>query len=377
MRAQAQRNGSARNVRQNALAYGPTSANRTKIGEAPPRWRRARGRQTRWRRVAGQRLRRLAPSAGGHARLVPRSLPTFSDRGRILRPFLSCRGAAKAGNSSSIMLQNKNTKGGQCFARGQHRPAPFKHQARERVPRMAALACAKTFAGDRENRVPRRNGMTIALTVNGNAVSVTAEPDTPLLWVLREHLKLTGTKYGCGVGRCAVPARSMSTARPSRSCQPAVSRRGRQDGHDDRRALAPTRSPAAEGLDRRAGPAMRLLPVRADHAGGRAAGDHQERRRASRSSPTWTATSAAAAPIRASCAPSNAPDWRPDHDHSRQHGAQCARHQSPADDRRLSRVVVCVRPRTRPRSMAVRHWRRPVAGSMPTSISPPTGPSRS
>ena len=44
--------------------------------------------------------------------------------------------------------------------------------------------------------------MTIALTVNGNAVSVTAEPDTPLLWVLREHLKLTGTKFGCGSGLC-------------------------------------------------------------------------------------------------------------------------------------------------------------------------------
>ena len=44
--------------------------------------------------------------------------------------------------------------------------------------------------------------MTIALTVNDKAVSVTAEPDTPLLWVLREHLKLTGTKFGCGSGLC-------------------------------------------------------------------------------------------------------------------------------------------------------------------------------
>ena len=42
--------------------------------------------------------------------------------------------------------------------------------------------------------------MTIALTVNGKAANVAAEPDTPLLWVLREHLKLTGTKFGCGVG---------------------------------------------------------------------------------------------------------------------------------------------------------------------------------
>jgi len=44
--------------------------------------------------------------------------------------------------------------------------------------------------------------VTTTLTVNGTRHSVTALPDTPLLWVLREHLKLTGTKYGCGVGQC-------------------------------------------------------------------------------------------------------------------------------------------------------------------------------
>lgn len=40
------------------------------------------------------------------------------------------------------------------------------------------------------------------LTVNGTAHEVEAEPDTPLLWVLREQLGLTGTKYGCGVAQC-------------------------------------------------------------------------------------------------------------------------------------------------------------------------------
>ena len=44
--------------------------------------------------------------------------------------------------------------------------------------------------------------ITTTLTVNGQRHSVTALPDTPLLWVLREDLKLTGTKYGCGVGQC-------------------------------------------------------------------------------------------------------------------------------------------------------------------------------
>ena len=40
------------------------------------------------------------------------------------------------------------------------------------------------------------------LTVNGKEVSVEAEPSTPLLWVLRDHLDLTGTKYGCGIAQC-------------------------------------------------------------------------------------------------------------------------------------------------------------------------------
>lgn len=38
--------------------------------------------------------------------------------------------------------------------------------------------------------------------LNGKVVSIDAEPDTPLLWVIREHLKLTGTKFGCGLGQC-------------------------------------------------------------------------------------------------------------------------------------------------------------------------------
>jgi isoquinoline 1-oxidoreductase alpha subunit len=41
-----------------------------------------------------------------------------------------------------------------------------------------------------------------SLTVNGKRQTVTALPDTPLLWVLRENLKLTGTKFGCGAGQC-------------------------------------------------------------------------------------------------------------------------------------------------------------------------------
>jgi isoquinoline 1-oxidoreductase alpha subunit len=44
--------------------------------------------------------------------------------------------------------------------------------------------------------------MAITLTVNGEARSLDIEPDTPLLWALRDSLKLTGTKFGCGVAAC-------------------------------------------------------------------------------------------------------------------------------------------------------------------------------
>jgi isoquinoline 1-oxidoreductase subunit alpha len=55
-----------------------------------------------------------------------------------------------------------------------------------------------------EARLTRQGevGMAIAFTVNGRPASVDAPPDTRLLWVIREELKLPGTKFGCGVGQC-------------------------------------------------------------------------------------------------------------------------------------------------------------------------------
>lgn len=44
--------------------------------------------------------------------------------------------------------------------------------------------------------------MQISLTVNGQPHTLEVEPDTPLLWVIREALGLTGTKYGCGIAQC-------------------------------------------------------------------------------------------------------------------------------------------------------------------------------
>ena len=60
------------------------------------------------------------------------------------------------------------------------------------------------------------------LNVNGEAVDVDVSGDTPLLWVLRDHLGLTGTKYGCGGGYCGACTVHVDGA-ATRSCQLPVS----------------------------------------------------------------------------------------------------------------------------------------------------------
>ena len=56
------------------------------------------------------------------------------------------------------------------------------------------------------------------LTVNGKPYTVNAPADTPLLWVIREHLQLTGTKFGCGVAQCGACTVHLD-GNPVRSCQ--------------------------------------------------------------------------------------------------------------------------------------------------------------
>jgi isoquinoline 1-oxidoreductase alpha subunit len=60
--------------------------------------------------------------------------------------------------------------------------------------------------------------MAVSIKVNGKTVEVDADPQTPLLWALRDHLGMTGTKFGCGIaqcGACTVHIDGVAT----RSCQ--------------------------------------------------------------------------------------------------------------------------------------------------------------
>ena len=61
------------------------------------------------------------------------------------------------------------------------------------------------------------------LLVNGQERITDADPETPLLWVLRDHLKLTGTKYGCGIGQCGA-CTVIVDGDAVRSCQLRLSR---------------------------------------------------------------------------------------------------------------------------------------------------------
>src|SRR5260370_7874459 len=64
--------------------------------------------------------------------------------------------------------------------------------------------------------------MAINFTVNGKAASTDAPPTTPLLWVIREDLKLTGTKFGCGTGLCGACMVHID-GRRAFSCQTQIS----------------------------------------------------------------------------------------------------------------------------------------------------------
>ena len=64
---------------------------------------------------------------------------------------------------------------------------------------------------------------SITLKINGQSHTVEVEPDVPLLWVIREYLQMTGTKFGCGIAQCGACTVHVD-GQPMRSCQLQVSR---------------------------------------------------------------------------------------------------------------------------------------------------------
>lgn len=63
--------------------------------------------------------------------------------------------------------------------------------------------------------------MSIALEINGETRQVEAEADTPLLWVLRDELKMTGSKFGCGIAQCGA-CTVHADGQPIRSCSTPI-----------------------------------------------------------------------------------------------------------------------------------------------------------
>lgn len=66
------------------------------------------------------------------------------------------------------------------------------------------------------------------LRINGHLLEVDADPSTPLLWALRDHLNLVGTKYGCGVGSCGACTVHVN-GRAMKSCQLPLAAVGNQE----------------------------------------------------------------------------------------------------------------------------------------------------
>jgi len=63
--------------------------------------------------------------------------------------------------------------------------------------------------------------MSVKLNINGKTVDVNAAPETPLLWVLRDELHMTGTKYGCGIAQCGACTVHLD-GQATKSCQTQI-----------------------------------------------------------------------------------------------------------------------------------------------------------
>jgi isoquinoline 1-oxidoreductase alpha subunit len=85
---------------------------------------------------------------------------------------------------------------------------------------------------------PKESDMPVTINVNGVDHAIDATPDTPLLWAIRDHIELTGTKFGCGMALCGACTVHVDGA-PVRSCTTPIS------------AAAGKRVTTIEGVDSR------------------------------------------------------------------------------------------------------------------------------
>ena len=107
----------------------------------------------------------------------------------------------------------------------------------------------------------------ISIRVNGTPHQLDVEPETPLLWVLRDEVGLTGTKFGCGIAQCGACTVHVD-GKADALLLGAGRRARRREDHHHRGPVARQQASGAAGLARRGRAAMRLLPVRADHGDG-------------------------------------------------------------------------------------------------------------
>ena len=105
----------------------------------------------------------------------------------------------------------------------------------------------------------------VRLTINGKSHEVDVDPSTPLLWVIREQIGLTGTKYGCGMAQCGACTVHVNGA-AMRSCvMPVSAAVGQKITTIEGLASGNKLHKVQAGLDQARGAAVRLLPVRHDH----------------------------------------------------------------------------------------------------------------
>ena len=103
------------------------------------------------------------------------------------------------------------------------------------------------------------------LTINGKTREVDVEPGMPLLWVLRDELNMTGTKYGCGVSSCGACTVMIDGVATKTCTLPVGTIKGKEITTIEGIGSEANLVSCTAGLDRAPGASMRLLPKWNDH----------------------------------------------------------------------------------------------------------------